>query len=114
MTSGMITKQLYQGLRDPQVSTLQTWLATLPAVYPSGLVTGYFGVMTKAAVLRYQAMKGIAQVGQVGPQTRAALNAQFGGTSTGTGTGTGTGTLPPPYLALKLEFLLPQQLRFLA
>jgi len=97
-TGGMITKTLYQGLRDPQVSVLQQWLATMPSIYPSGLVTGYFGSLTKAAVMAYQASKGIAQVGQVGPQTRAALNAQFGGTSTGTGTGTstGTGTTPPP------------------
>lgn len=77
--AGMLTKNLSQGMRDSQVSILQGWLKTLPGVYPEGIVSGYFGSLTRAAVVRYQASKGIAQVGLVGPQTRGALNAQFSG-----------------------------------
>jgi len=36
--------------------------------------TGYFGVLTRAAVIAFQAKYGIAQIGVVGPVTRAQLN----------------------------------------
>ncbi len=36
--------------------------------------TGYFGALTRTAVIAFQAKYGIAQVGLVGPQTRAQLN----------------------------------------
>ena len=36
--------------------------------------TGYFGALTRAAVIAFQAKYGIAQVGLVGPQTRTQLN----------------------------------------
>ncbi len=75
-----ITSSLYRGITNSEVATLQTWLKTLPSIYPEGLVTGYFGSLTEAAVKRYQASKGISAIGIVGPQTRMALNGQFLGT----------------------------------
>lgn len=38
--------------------------------------TGYYGPVTVAAVSRYQASKGLEQVGNVGPRTLAALNGE--------------------------------------
>lgn len=38
--------------------------------------TGYYGLQTQTAVRDFQALKGIAVVGSVGPATRAALNAE--------------------------------------
>ena len=69
-------------LRDsgPDVTSLQTFLAGNPALYPEGKVTGYFGSLTLKAVQRFQGKYGIAKPGQnvygyVGPATRAKLNA---------------------------------------
>ncbi len=71
---GSLTKDLYRGLRDPEVSILQEGLKKDASVYPEGLVTGYFGPLTEAAVKRFQAKYGISQVGRVGPITRAKFN----------------------------------------
>lgn len=48
-------------------------------IYPSGLVTGYFGTLTKKAVKAFQLKYGIAGSGDsgygfVGPRTRAKIN----------------------------------------
>jgi hypothetical protein len=75
-----LSRQLQVGSRGADVSALQTFLAADSSLYPSGLVTGYFGSLTRAAVIRFQARNGISQVGRVGPQTLAAINAQMGGT----------------------------------
>ena len=58
---------------------LQTVLANDPDVYPNGLITGYFGPATLAAVKKFQVKYGIASSGNpgyglVGPKTRAKLN----------------------------------------
>jgi len=79
----MLYRQLEVGSRGADVSSLQTFLSEDPAVYPSGLVTGYFGSLTRSGVVRFQAKNGISQVGRVGPQTLAAINAQMGGVSNG-------------------------------
>lgn len=67
------------GVRGSEVTSLQQFLATDSTLYPQGLVTGYFGSMTKAAVIKFQIRNGLGRDGIVGPVTRAALNAQFGG-----------------------------------
>lgn len=66
------TKGLKKGSRGAEVSALQALLGTqgLLSVSP----TGYYGNLTAAAVKAYQAKKGLAQVGFVGPATAAALN----------------------------------------
>lgn len=79
--SGFVfTKHLSFGARGNEVTMLQQFLAKDPALYPEGLVTGYFGTLTKKAVQRFQIKYGIAKTGQagfgqVGPLTRAKLNA---------------------------------------
>lgn len=67
-------RTLKQGESGSDVIMLQKVLATDPAVYPEGKVTGYFGSLTAAAVKRFQAKSGLAAVGIVGPQTLEKLN----------------------------------------
>ena len=45
---------------------------------PPGVVNGFFGALTRAAVVRYQASTGLPQVGAFGPLTMAKLNAELG------------------------------------
>jgi hypothetical protein len=69
-----ITSQLEEGAMGTEVSSLQTFLASSPQVYPQGLVTGYFGPLTRAAVTQFQIAYGIPAVGRVGPQTLVVMN----------------------------------------
>lgn len=39
--------------------------------------SGYFGLLTRSALLKYQAAKSLQQVGSVGPLTRASLNQTY-------------------------------------
>lgn len=81
-----IVSQLSLGSQGEQVTQLQTYLATNASIYPSGLITGYFGPLTQAAVQRFQAAQGIVSsgtpattgYGRVGPQTMAAINNLMG------------------------------------
>ena len=65
-----IKNTLYRGSSDSwtggEVSMLQRFLRQL---YPDLPVTGYFGVLTEAAVERFQSQYGISPVGIVGPET---------------------------------------------
>lgn len=70
---------LTQGSSGSDAEALQKYLAGDPSVYPEGIVNGYFGPKTKAAVQRFQEKYGITGPGQpgygsVGPKTRAKLN----------------------------------------
>ncbi len=59
------------GQKNSSVTNLQKYLF---AIYnPSMTPTGYFGTLTRSYILRFQKDNGIAQVGLVGPATRAAL-----------------------------------------
>ena len=69
-----LLRQLQEGMTGEDVKLLQEILATDPDVYPEGLVTGYFGSLTKNAVKRFQKIAGIEQVGVVGPQTLSRIN----------------------------------------
>ncbi len=81
-----ITSQLDIGDSGSQVTELQTYLSTNVSIYPEGLVTGYFGQLTKAAVERFQTAQGIVSqgtpattgYGRVGPQTIARINSLMG------------------------------------
>jgi len=77
----VILGDLDPGDSGVDVTKLQVYLAADADLYPEGLVTGYYGSLTTAAVKRFQAKYGIAQVGRVGPQTRAKLNEVMGGGS---------------------------------
>lgn len=74
-----LNRQLEIGMSGSDVSALQTFLALDQTIYPQGLVTGYFGSLTKSAVSNFQARNGIDTVGRVGPITLSVLNAQMAG-----------------------------------
>lgn len=78
-----LTRQLQMGMSGADVTALQTFLAQDPSIYPQGLVTGYFGNLTKAAVSNYQSRNGISTVGRVGPVTMQHMNARMGGGMSG-------------------------------
>lgn len=75
----ILTRELQLGMSGNDVSLVQTHLAKDNTIYPQGLVTGYFGSLTKSAVSNFQARNGIATVGRIGPVTLQALNAQMAG-----------------------------------
>ena len=68
------TTQMELGSRGTQVTLLQRALASDPTIYPQGIVSGYFGFLTKSAVSNFQSHYGLPAVGRVGPQTLAKLN----------------------------------------
>ncbi|TSC91383.1 MAG: Peptidoglycan binding protein [Parcubacteria group bacterium Licking1014_17] len=73
-TESKFTKSLYRGIKNNEVKVLQEFLKKFPEIYPEGLITGYFGHLTEAAVKRLQGKYGIETVGIVGPKTRQKLN----------------------------------------
>src|SRR3989338_1750379 len=73
-SAGQLAKRLRYGNRGSEITLLQKILATDAAVYPEGLVTGYFGPATLRAVKRFQTKYKLEAVGEVGPLTRKQLN----------------------------------------
>lgn len=56
------------------VLLLQKILATDPTIYPEGYVTGYFGPMTKNAVIKFQAKHGLRISGNIDQDTKDLIN----------------------------------------
>jgi len=71
-----LTANLYVGVKNTsQVQCLQQFLKNQgTSVYPEGIVTGFFGQLTKAAVMRFQNIYNIPATGFVGTLTRAKIN----------------------------------------
>lgn len=69
-----LTSQVNVGETSSNVTNLQLFLAADKSIYPEGLVTGYYGSLTRAAVVRFQSKYGIDTVGRVGPLTLAKIN----------------------------------------
>ena len=80
--TALLTKPLYQGIYNEETRQLQTFLSQDASLYPEGLITGYFGLLTKKAVQRFQCKYGIicdgdestTGYGRVGLKTLAKLN----------------------------------------
>lgn len=75
-------RDLFRGGEGDDVRKLQEFFAKDQGIYPNGLITGYFGVLTEKAVQRFQEKHNIVSTGahdtvgygRVGPKTRAKLN----------------------------------------
>jgi len=70
-TQAAITSYLAFGVRGSQVVELQNTLTQLG--YYKGPISGYFGPLTRNAVMNFQSTHTIPALGIVGPLTRAAL-----------------------------------------
>jgi len=74
-------RPLYIGQKNNDVKYLQEFLKKQESdIYPEGLVTGYYGPLTKAAVTRFQLKHGVVDsesswgAGYMGPKTRTRIN----------------------------------------
>ncbi len=84
--AGALSMQFELGDQGTEVSDLQAFLARDSSIYPEGLVTGYFGPLTQAAVERYQCRENIVcsgdtastGYGRLGPTTMARINTALG------------------------------------
>lgn len=104
-------KRLIKGSIGVDVTNLQKYLATDPTLYPEGLVTGTFGSLTLKAVQKFQekygiAKKGVIGYGEVGPATRAKLNALMGSAIATTPTTQTTSTATADALQAQIAALL--------
>jgi fibronectin type 3 domain-containing protein len=70
---GSLIKNVNPGEKGDAVILIQTKLKTL-GFYDYPEITGYFGAVTRNAVIKFQQSKGIQTTGIVGPLTRAALD----------------------------------------
>ena len=98
-TGTTFTRTLQVGSTGADVKALQVLLNSDAATQVAktgagspGMEGTVFGPATKAAVMKFQKAHGLAQVGLVGPSTRAALNAMGGSTTSTTTTTTTTTT----------------------
>lgn len=74
------------GSRSDATTYLQQVLASDPTLYPEGIVSGYYGTLTRRAVERFQVRYGIAFAGtpettgfgHAGPKTRVKMREVFG------------------------------------
>lgn len=86
----LIGRVLKLGSSGDDVSRLQRFLASDPAIYPEAMVTGYYGTLTENAVKRWQVKYNIVSSGDAastgygvtGPRTAAAISLQCSGSST--------------------------------
>lgn len=63
------------GSRGDSVIALQTFLASNADIYPAGIVSGYYGSLTTAAVKQFQLHYELDADGIAGPITKAKMNA---------------------------------------
>ena len=67
------TTGLSMGSRSEEVKILQEVLKTNPEIYPSGLVTGYFGAITEKAIKQIQKICKISETGIVDEATEKCI-----------------------------------------
>ena len=79
MTSARIDGgDLSEGARGAAVEKLQTTLEEKGFLaIPAGVAKGYFGALTKSAVMKYQQSLGVTNTGYYGPLTRSAMKAMM-------------------------------------
>lgn len=65
------------GYKGDDVKTVQEYLATDKTIYPEGLVTGYYGNLTKKALEKFQEKKGLTKTGEFDEDTREELEIEI-------------------------------------
>jgi LAS superfamily LD-carboxypeptidase LdcB len=65
------------GSQNREIALLQIMLSEDDAVYPEGVVTGYFGDLTKDALTKFQNENTLKATGELGEDTRIMLNNIF-------------------------------------
>ena len=79
----VIKDGLEEGMTDEDIAEIQELLATDPSLYPEGLVTGYFGPLTREAIKRFQNRHDIEITGEIDEPTRelfrSYLDERYGG-----------------------------------
>jgi hypothetical protein len=84
LVSPVFNRNLQLGARGDEVRRLQELLAQDKELYPEGLITGYYGGLTREAVRRFQLKHGVISSpteqgnGRLGPKTRAKLKEVYG------------------------------------
>ena len=68
-----LTDGLWKGVTHNDVIKVQKLLATDPTVYPEGIVTGYYGEMTRKAVVNFQLRHGVTPTGEIGTETKVLM-----------------------------------------
>lgn len=102
-TFALLTGQLDYGQTSTNVRNLQIFLASNPDIYPQGLVTGYFGPLTKSAVMNFQSTYNISQAGRVGPITLAKINSLISSGVGLNGIGVGNNTIAPTIYSVSVS-----------
>jgi peptidoglycan hydrolase-like protein with peptidoglycan-binding domain len=78
-----IERDLSFGSSGDDVKSLQEFLKSQSGIYPQGLITGYFGSLTRSAVIRFQERYAseilnplglVSGTGIVGSMTRSKIN----------------------------------------
>jgi hypothetical protein len=74
----LLKDNLKEGMTDEDIKKVQELLATDPDIYPRGLVTGYFGPLTKDALSRFQKKFNLKVTGEIDEETRTYLEEFLG------------------------------------
>lgn len=69
-----LRRELREGMRGEDVETLQEVLATDSSIYPEGLVTGYYGPLTRAAVQRFRSQHNLGEGEEVDGEALDTIN----------------------------------------
>ncbi len=69
----LLKDNLKEGMTDEDIKKVQELLATDPDIYPRGLVTGYFGPLTKDALRRFQEKFKLKVTGEIDEDTKVYL-----------------------------------------
>ncbi len=72
-----IVTELREGQRGDEVTKLQELLSSDPDIYPERLVTGFFGPLTRQAVMRFQQRHNVSESGELDQDTRELINSYF-------------------------------------
>lgn len=74
-----ITQNLKLGMRGAEVALLQNFLQKNDwGISKDEPVTGYFGKLTKQALMKFQEANSLEAIGSAGPRTRALINSLLG------------------------------------